>query len=62
MFETLVEYADLARGNQLITLAIALAVIVATSLLWSAGERVNERKRRKREKQRQDDEARGWDA
>lgn len=58
MLETLVEFADVARGNQWITLAIAIAFIVAMSLLWAAGERCSERKRQLRERLRDDDEER----
>ncbi len=58
MLETLVEFADVARGNQWATLAIAIVIIVATSLLWAAGERCSERRRQLRQKLRDDDEER----
>ncbi|MEQ1616641.1 MAG: hypothetical protein ABL904_28140 [Hyphomicrobiaceae bacterium] len=58
MLETLVDYADVARGNQWTTLAIAIAVIIATSLLWAAGERRNERKRQLRKKLCEDEDVR----
>lgn len=63
MLETVIEFADMIRGNQWSSIGIGMAMIAGLSIGWAAWERRLIRRDRQREaRRRDDDDARSRDA